>query len=136
MIPPMPDALISACAVAFVIVTAGAVCFQIALAIGMPWGRYAMGGAHPGTLPPRLRVAAVAQAVVRAALAAVVAARAGLIDLPILAGLTWPIWLVVAIAAVSLVLNALSRSAGERRVWVPVAIVLLATSLIVAIGGG
>lgn len=58
----MPDALISACAVAFVIVTAGAITFEVALAIGMPWGRYAMGGAHPGVLPTRLRVAAVAQA--------------------------------------------------------------------------
>jgi hypothetical protein len=34
---------------------------------------------------------------------------------------------------VSLVLNAITPSAGERRIWVPVALALLATSLVVAV---
>jgi len=44
------------------------------------------------------------------------------------------IWLVVAFSAVSVVLNAITRSAGERRIWLPVALVMLAASLVVALG--
>lgn len=47
--------------------------------------------------------------------------------------LPWLVWLAVVVSAVALVLNAISRSAGERRVWVPVAIALLASSLLVAL---
>jgi len=132
----MSETLTAAAAVAFVVVTAGAVAFQLALALGAPGGRYAMGGAYPGTFPRRLRAAAIAQAALLAILAAIVAARAGLIDLPFLAGQAWPIWLVIVFSTLSLILNASSRSTGERRIWVPVAIVMLATSLIVAMGPG
>ena len=37
----------------------GVIAFQLALAFGAPWGSYAMGGAFPGRMPPRMRVAAV-----------------------------------------------------------------------------
>jgi hypothetical protein len=36
---------------------------------------------------------------------------------------------------VSLVLNAITPSAGERRIWVPVTAVMLGTALIVALTG-
>ncbi|HET9758005.1 MAG TPA: hypothetical protein VFP66_16000 [Candidatus Limnocylindrales bacterium] len=42
--------------------------------------------------------------------------------------------MVVAFSGLSLVLNAISPSAGERRIWVPVAIVMLVTILILALG--
>jgi hypothetical protein len=48
-------------------------------------------------------------------------------------GLPWLIWIVVAVSAVGLGLNLISPSAGERRLWVPVASVMLATSLVVAL---
>jgi hypothetical protein len=37
------------------------------------------------------------------------------------------------VSALAVVLNAISRSAGERRIWVPVAVVLLVSSLLVAL---
>lgn len=40
---------------------------------------------------------------------------------------------VVAVALVALVLNAMSRSSGERRIWVPVTVVMLSSSLTVAL---
>jgi hypothetical protein len=46
----------------------------------------------------------------------------------------WLIWVPVAVSALAVVLNAISRSAGERRIWVPVAVVLLVSSLVVALG--
>lgn len=52
------------------------VAFQLALALGAPWGSYAMGGAFPGRFPPRMRVAAVVQAVLLALVAGIVLAGA------------------------------------------------------------
>jgi hypothetical protein len=69
---------IAVAAIIYTIVTAGVVGFQLALALGAPWGAYAMGGAYPGRFPPALRVAAVVQAVLLGLMAGVVLARAGL----------------------------------------------------------
>jgi hypothetical protein len=123
----------SIAAVVFAVVAGGAVLFQVALALGAPWGAYAMGGSFAGQFPPRMRAAAVVQAAVIAALVMVVLSEAGL-ALPSLAvAVPWLIWIVVAFSALSLVLNAMSRSAGERRIWVPVALVMLTSSLLVAV---
>ena len=108
--------------------------FQVALALGAPWGAYAMGGRFPGRFPPPMRLLAVVQAVVLGLLALVVLGSAGLIS----SGLTewpWLIWVVVAFSAVSVVMNAASPSPGERRLWVPVGLVMLASSLVVALAG-
>jgi hypothetical protein len=113
-------------------VSVGVVVFQVALAAGAPWGAYAMGGAFPGRFPLTLRIAALAQAALIAGMAVVVLSRAGLV----LAG--WfgvtrrLVWLVVAFAAVSLVLNLITPRAGERAIWAPVALLLLASSTVVA----
>ena len=91
-----------------------------------------MGGAYPGQFPLTLRIAAVAQAALIAAMAVVVLSRAGLV-LPGWSGMTRRlVWLVVAFAAVSLVLNLITPSAGERAIWAPVAVLLLASSTVVA----
>jgi hypothetical protein len=105
--------------------------FQVALAVGAPWGEFAMGGRHPGPLPRALRAAAVGQAILLAALALIVLSRAGVIEAPLDA--PWLSWLAVGFSAVSLVLNAISRSPGERRLWVPAAVVMLGSSLVVAV---
>jgi hypothetical protein len=123
-------------AILFSIVTLGVIAFQIALALGAPWGAYAMGGAFPGRYPPRMRVAAAGMAALLGLLVLIVLSSAGLIVVPMLSGLPSLIWLVVAFSAVSVVLNAASRSAGERRIWVPVALVMLVSSLVVALAPG
>lgn len=124
-----------AAALIFAAFIAGVVAFQIALALGAPWGAYAMGGAFPGSIPPRMRFAAIVQAVVLAALAVGVLSTAGLVDPGLADGAPWVIWIAVAVSTASLVLNAITPSAGERRIWVPVAVVLLASSLVVALAG-
>lgn len=110
--------------------------FQVGLALGAPWGAYAMGGRIIGSFPPPMRIAAALQAGVIVLLTAIVLAAADVIALPILGGARWTIWIAVAFSGMSLVLNALSRSAGERRLWVPVALGMLSTSLTVALGAG
>lgn len=121
-------------AIVFALLALGVIAFQAALALGAPWGAFAMGGAFPGVYPPRLRVAAVVQGVVIGIVAVVVLSAAGLVLPALHATVPWMIWVVVALSAVGVVLNALSRSAGERRIWVPVTIVLLVSSLVVALG--
>jgi hypothetical protein len=116
-------------------VSVGVVAFQIALAAGAPWSAYAMGGAFPGQFPFALRIAALAQAALIAGMAAVVMSRAGLVLAGWSAASRWLVWLVVAFAAVSLVLNLITPSAGERAIWTPVALLLLASSAVVAIEG-
>lgn len=124
----------TAAALVFAVVTGGAIAFQIALALGAPLGEYAMGGAYRGSFPPRLRIAAVIQAVVLAILVLAVLSKAGVVDVPVVRDLPWLAWAAVAFSAVSLVLNAISRSPDERRIWVPVALLMLASSLVVAVG--
>jgi hypothetical protein len=122
-----------AAALLYTAVSAGVVLFQIALAAGAPWGAYAMGGAFPGTFPLPLRIAALVQAVLIAGMALVVLSRAGLV-LPGWSKATgWLVWVVVAFAAVSLVLNLVTPSAGERAIWAPAALLLLTSSMVVAI---
>jgi hypothetical protein len=125
-------AVTTAAALVFAAVTFGAIVFQVVLALGAPWGEYAMGGAFRGKLPTRMRAAALFQALILAVLALGVLSRAGLVDVPIVRDLPWLAWAAVAFSAVSLILNAISRSAGERRIWVPVALVMLGSSVIVA----
>jgi hypothetical protein len=119
-------------AVVFAVAAGGVVAFQLALALGAPWGAYAMGGAVPGRFPAPLRVAAVVQAVVIGLLAVVVLSGAGLVLPDLAVAFPWLVWVPVAVSALAVVLNSISRSAGERRIWVPVAMLLLVSSLIVA----
>lgn len=107
--------------------------FQLALALGAPWGRFAMGGAFEGVYPPAMRLAALAQIAIYAVHAAVIAARAGL-RFAFLAGASrWLIWVFVALSAVSTLLNAISPSRGESLIWTPVAILLTLACLRVAL---
>ena len=94
-----------------------------------------MGGAFPGQFPGALRIAALVQAAFILGMVGVVMSRAGLI----LAGFSGTsrrlVWIVVAFAAVGVVLNLITPSAGERAIWAPVALLLLASSAAVAIAG-
>jgi hypothetical protein len=128
-------AIARAAAILYAVLVVGVAGFQVALAAGAPWGAYAMGGAAPGQLPTAMRVSAIFQAVLLAGMAMVILARAGL-ALPALARRSRRlVWLVVALTAMSLFLNLISTSAGERALWAPVLSLLLVCSLIVALSG-
>ncbi len=107
--------------------------FQLALALGAPWGAYAMGGKFPGVFPVQMRVAALVQIALLAAIAGVVLARAGVALAAWQGTAAWLIWGVVAFAAVGVVLNLITPSRIERLTWAPVAILLLLAALRVAL---
>jgi hypothetical protein len=121
-------------AVVFSALTVCTVGFQLALAAGAPWGAYAMGGRSPGRFPPALRVAAVVQAFVLALLAAIVLLRAGLMSPRWASASAGWVWVVVAVSGLSLVLNSITPSVRERRIWAPAALVMLVSSAVVALG--
>jgi len=120
-------------AIAFASLIILATLFQLALAAGMPWGTLAMGGKYPGRLPVPMRFAAVIQALLLLLLATVVLVRAGMVLPGAFAASRTGIWVVVAIFAVSLVLNLITPSRWERRIWSPVAFALLACGALVAV---
>jgi hypothetical protein len=108
--------------------------FQLALAFGAPWGHLAMGGRFPGRFPPAMRVAALLQIVVYGLMSAIVFARAGRLSPEYLGVARVAIWGVVGLMVVALVLNLVTPSRWERRLWAPVALLLLLTSFRVAVG--
>ena len=94
--------------------------FQVALALGAPWGRAAWGGAHPGQLPPELRVASAVSLTVYGVLAVAagsdllppVARRRILVAAGVLMG-------------VGSAMNLASPSVLERVLWTPVTVALV-----------
>jgi hypothetical protein len=119
----------------FAVLIALTVAFQLALALGAPWGHLAMGGRYPGVFPPWLRVGAVVQALLLLLMAAIVLARADVAFLGLRPLSNVGIWVVVAISAASLMMNLITPSRPERALWAPVAAVLLVSSVLVAVLG-
>jgi hypothetical protein len=133
----MSDPLVvtRAAAIIALVLFALLIVFQLALALGAPWGRAAYGGAHPGVLPVPFRIASGVAVVVWSVVALAVVRRSG-IPLWSPVPVSWlpvVIWIVVGLLALALVMNALTPSALERAIWVPFALLLLAATLTVAI---
>jgi len=96
--------------------------FHLAILWGAPWGRFTMGGRWPGRLPVMARAFSVASAMLLVVMALVVLVRAGILqaDLP-----GWLIWAVAGFTLLSVLANAATPSPPERRVWLPVTLILL-----------
>lgn len=107
--------------------------FQVALVLGKPWGELTQGGRFKGRLPPWARGVAGASALLLGGFAAVAAARAGLAFSGLGVAADWLMWIVVAYCAVGTVLNGITPSPRERRLWLPVVAVMLLTSVVVAV---
>lgn len=108
--------------------------FQVALALGAPWGRLTWGGRFPGRLPRAMRGVAVVSGLVLVAFALIVAARAGLLGPRWLAAARVAVWVVVAYCGLGVAANTFTPSRGERMLWLPVVLVMLICSVIVATG--
>jgi hypothetical protein len=113
---------------------AGIAAYQVALALGAPFGSAAWGGAHPGTLPPGLRVASGVGAALWGFAALIILQRVGLSSvLPF--GRMFvrrATWVLVVLSCMSAVANFASQSAAERFILAPVVIALAVLCFIVA----
>jgi hypothetical protein len=128
MIPVQTAALLAS--IGFLVLAA----FQLALALGVPWGKAAWGG-KSSVLPSNLRVASGVSMVVWLFAALVVLDRAGtpVADLPdvLSAPLTW---LLVPLLVVGALMNIASSSPYERFGWAPTALLMALLTLVVALG--
>ena len=107
--------------------------FQVTLIAGAPLGRFAWGGQHR-VLPPNLRIGSVVSIVLYGLFAAIVLQRAGLIAILPAPLADVGIWVVVAVLALGIPLNAISRSPPERFIMTPAVGVLAAMVFAVAMG--
>jgi hypothetical protein len=99
----------------FAVLACGVGAFQVALALGAPWGEAAWGGANAGVLPVGFRLASGASAVVWAGVAAV---SAGRILGPV--GRRRLLLGAAVYSTIGIAMNAISPSSTERAIWVPV----------------
>lgn len=124
--------MVTVAAYTFSAITLLAVAFHCALALGMPWAEFSWGGKYSGRLPPPMRVASLASALVLVLLALVVMIRAGLL-LPRWHSLSQRlIWGVVAYCGLAVVAHIFTPSKWERILWLPMVVVLFVTALLVA----
>lgn len=126
--------LVSNAAYVFTGLLALAAVFQLALALGAPWGAFAYGGQKKGTLPTGYRLASIGAIVVYAVIAVIGLDRAGVIDvLPEVISQVG-IWVAFGFFALGVIMNGISRSKPERYTMTPVVLVLAVLALIIALG--
>ena len=107
--------------------------FQIALALGAPWGEFTLGGRWRGSLPLAVRLIPLLSVALLVFFCAVLLARAGL-ALPQCDSISRTFaWLVVGYCALGSIANAATRSKRERNLWLPVVLFMLASSVVVAL---
>lgn len=120
-------------AILFTLLTGCAVAFQIALLFGAPWGELTLGGKYSGALPRSARLIPLVSALLLIGFAVFVVSRAGLAFSGLHAVSKYFVWVVVAYCALGCVANAITPSRRERMLWLPVIIVLLICSVVVAV---
>lgn len=116
----------------FTICVVGVIAFQLALVGGAPWGELTQGGGAPGVLSLPARAVAAVSAVLLVGMGVIVRARVGLLTAPWASRLARLVWFVVAYCALGVLANAATPSAAERRLWLPVVVVMLVCSVRVA----
>jgi hypothetical protein len=110
-------------------------CFQVALALGVPWGRAAWGGSHE-RLPRGLRIASGFAAVFWIVAALVVLGHAGYEWSPVPLGVgRWGTWLLFGLLGLGALMNLASKSRWERFLMSPFAALLSLLCLLVALAG-
>ncbi len=108
--------------------------FQALLACGVPLGRFAWGGQHE-VLPTPLRVGSAASMVVYVAVGWLILARAGQDGDGDHGILGIAMWVIAGFLLLGSAGNLASRSRSERLVMTPVALVLCALTVVVAVQG-
>lgn len=119
--------------VAFLVILAVLVLFQIALAAGAPLGRFAWGGQHEGKLPRRLRIGSLVSIVIYVFMALVALDRTDVTSLMPANFVRVAMWVVFGYLVIGTVMNLISRSKSERITMTPVALVLAVAALILAL---
>lgn len=99
----------------------GVIGFQVALILGAPWGRLTQGGQTEGPLPLSGRIiAAVSIGILIAIAMALLSADGRCPNWP-----RWTAWGAIAVLSTSTVLNWITPSSAERKLWGPTMTIVL-----------
>jgi hypothetical protein len=118
--------------VLFIVFMAITALFQLALAMGAPWGKIAMAGKYPGKFPNKMRIVAVFQMFILLFFIWIALVKTGHVNPE------WKnfsdsfIWAVFGFSLVATILNTITPSKWERIIWMPISIILLVSSTIIA----
>lgn len=105
----------------------GVICFQIALIFGARWGRITQGGLTKGSLPWSGRLVAAASIFVLIGMGlAILSSDGGWPGWP-----SWTGWVAVGVNALSMVLNWITPSSAERKLWGPIMTIMFLLALAV-----
>ncbi len=108
--------------------------FQLAIVLGAPLGEYAFGGQNPGVLPFRLRAASFFSFVLALGIAGHYLAQLGVLNPLLDADLNSLVnWFLVGFASLAALMNNITRSEKEKRLWGSTTIAMLLAAVIVAI---
>lgn len=128
----MNDELATGAAVGALVLLALLAVFQLALALGAPLGRLAWGGRHR-VLPRRLRISSAVSIAAYAVFGAVLADRAGIVDVVPDAVSEVGTWVLAVYFLLGVAMNAISRSVPERLTMAPVAALLAGACVVVGL---
>ena len=108
--------------------------FQLALVLGAPMGEYAFGGQNVGKLPLVYRIGSAVSLLIMLALAGHYLAQLGVFT-PILPEPqnSWVNWVLVGFAALAALMNNITRSQKEKRLWGGTTLAMLLAAVIVAL---
>ena len=107
--------------------------FQVALAAGAPFGVASYGGSYPGKLPPSLRCVSSGAAFVWFFAAFVVALHSELVYIRLPCKFVEYLTIGLAVLmSVSFILNTITPSQIERRIWSPITLLLAVSCIILA----
>ena len=107
----------------------GVIGFQVALIAGAPWGHITQGGQHDGALPVKNRILAGISVFLIAGKALAIGSAGGFWPLwP-----DWTAWAALALQAVVTLLNWITPSNPERRLWAPITTFMLVIAALVVL---
>lgn len=108
--------------------------FQLAIVLGAPLGEYAYGGQREGKLPMPYRVASAVSFLVMLALAGHYLAQTGVL-IPLLPADQNAIvnWVLVGFAALAALMNNITKSQKEKRLWGSTTLAMLLSAVLVAL---
>ncbi|MCC6818479.1 MAG: hypothetical protein IT245_06295 [Bacteroidia bacterium] len=118
-------------AIIFTILSAIVIVFQLCLAAGLPWGAASMGGKFPGKYPPKMRLVAILNIGLLVFITFIVLSRANICLEQMRPFSQKAIWGVVVFSLIGTIMNTITPSKIER-IWAPVGLIQLITSLIIA----
>lgn len=106
--------------------------FQILLAAGLPYGRFAYGGKHE-TLPKNMRIMSVIAVGIYIFASISVLAEAGLILMSDFVVFETAVWILAIFLAFNTLANMGSKSKSEKLVMTPISLVLTICLLLIAL---